>query len=136
MRTADGGPPLGVVQCMACGRGFASSGPDDLTCVPCRLEIEARRKPQFLEDMEAVAANKPAQGDFQIAMKALLQKRPQDFIARLTALQQAYAERYKALEQVEKARRPTAPTQDAPEQDEGSERVEELIERLLKEAAS
>jgi hypothetical protein len=118
------------MKCINCGAESVES-----TCIPCELEIRARERPPFLDSMEWVVKNDP-RDDFERGMKALIQKRPQDFLARLDSLQKAYTERIKALEQVEKARRPTAPTEQAPQKDEGHERMDELIERLLKEAAS
>lgn len=121
------------MKCINCGCESVEQ-----TCIPCELEIQAREKPPYLLDMEAIAKNQRPVGEFQMAMATLLQKRPQDFLSRLSALQQAYTERCKALQAVVEARGPAGrvQSQEGPLADDGSERVEELIERLLREAAS
>jgi hypothetical protein len=117
------------MKCINCGKDSAAE-----TCLVCELELRAREKPQFLLDMEWVAANQPPQTEFQRAMQALLHKKPQDFLARLHSAQKDYDAKMRALAEVEASKAPRQEEQ-APEHDEGSERVEELIERLLKEAA-
>jgi hypothetical protein len=125
-----------VAQCQNCGGPYARLGEKDLYCIPCTDKVRATEKPQFLTDMEWVAGNNPAQNDFQRAMQGLLLKRPQDFLAKLVAAQKDYDAKMTALAQLEASRapRPATESPDSVEVDEKEEKVEELIERLLKEA--
>ncbi len=116
------------MKCINCGKESLEQ-----TCLLCELEIRAREKPQFLKDMEWVAANNPPQSDFQRAMQTLLQKKPQDFLARIQSLQREYDAKMVALAQA--AKQPSVDTPVSTEVDEGTERLIEVLERLLKEVS-
>lgn len=132
LKTVDG-LVLTPRQCYNCGKEFGGAG-DEAWCTPCEMEIRARERPEFLKDLEHVRAGHPPQNDFQRAMHVLLHKRPQDFVAKLVAAQKDYDAKMVALAQAEVVKASSPGEIPAQVKDEGSERVEELIERLLKEA--
>lgn len=115
--------------CMNCGqdRDVCATG----LCMPCELEVQAREPPQALKDLRAVwEGNKPA-NPAQVMLKGLYDKSPQTFLAQLRAAEKEWRE---VIAKLQPERAPAH--QCAPEEDGGSDRIEEVIERLLKEAST
>ncbi len=97
------------------------------------LEAMARMPPEFLLDMRKVYAGTRPETDSQQYLLNLLKTKPGDFLEQFQRAEREYASVVKALERP--TPKPVSGVQNCtPEKDdEGQVRVEELIDRILKE---
>lgn len=110
------------MKCQNCGRECLDDG-RSLYCAPCELELKDAEPPQFLKDMRAVYEGRfaSATGPGHRMLQQMMQEDPAAFLNQLRSAEKEY--RAGMREKEEKVKEATV--------DEGSKRVEELIQKIL-----
>ncbi len=119
-------------KCEECGVEFVKRGEKDYFCTPCTDRLRATEPPEALLDMRAVWGGAPPANQAQVMLKGLYEKSPAVFLQQLRAAEKEWREVIAKLQPQKESGVPSG----TPEEDEGSDRIEEVIERLLREANS
>lgn len=111
------------MKCINCGKDSVEQ-----TCIPCEIEIRAQQPPQVLVDLRYIYEGGEAKTGPQRTLAGLKAQNPREFLIQLRGAEKDWRLAIAAL----KAREGPAPAAEAAT-DERTERLTELIDRLLKE---